>query len=102
MAQRESIFRIRAARVDRLSTATPEPSEVEVRGCIVVPLMETGEQTFQGQIVTAEFFVKTPAGTDIKADDQVRIRGDLCQVEGAPADYGRKGVLFQASRVGTR
>lgn len=98
---RESIFVVRQARQDRLSSGGGAPTETEVSGCTVVPLMNGGEETFQGQIVTADFFVKTPPGTDVKADDKVRIRGELCEVDGAPADYGRKGVLFQAQRVGT-
>lgn len=103
MATKESIFVVRTAERDRLDTSAPNVSpDVEIPLCVVVPLLNTGEETFQGQIVTADFFVKCPAGSDVKADDKVKIRGDLCEVQGAPGDFGRKGVLFQARRIGTR
>lgn len=102
MTAKESIAIVRTPKADSLDEPEEPADDVPVPGCRVVPLMNTGgEQTFTGQVVTADFFVQTPPGTDIKASDQVRIRGALCQVEGAPADYGRKGVLFQARRVGT-
>lgn len=71
-----------------------------VDGCTVVPLMNVGEQTFAGQVVEADYFVKCPANTDLLASDRVRIRGEVCEVRGRPADFGRKGVLFQARAIG--
>jgi hypothetical protein len=102
MAAKEAIFVLRAgARRDSLDEG-PDTAGTETRvdGCTVVPLMQTGEETFAAQIVTADYFVKAPPGTDLLATDQVRIRGYLCEVEGVPADFGRKGILFQARRVG--
>lgn len=101
MAQRETIYRLRGQVADRLRPGSGSVTREPITGCIVVPLMNTGEQTFQGQVVTADFFVKTPAGTDIVASDRLEIRGEECEVDGVPADYGRKGVLLQAQRTGT-
>ena len=78
--------------------STPTPAR-EVPGCVVVPLMQVGEETFAGQIVEADYFVKAPAGSDVLSTDRVRIRGEECEVLGRPADYGRKGLLFQARSV---
>lgn len=101
MAERETITRIRGARVDRLSAPGAAPEEEPIEGCIVVPLMNSGEETFQGQVVTADYFVKCPRGTDVVATDRLRIRGYLCEVDGVPADFRRRGVLLQARRTGT-
>ena len=101
MTAKEAIVIHRAGeRVDSLDPAPAGEPPRTVEGCTVVPLMQTGEETFAGQVVNADYFVKTPAGTDIKATDRVTIRGYDCAVEGVPADFGRKGVLFQASRIG--
>lgn len=103
MATKEAIEILRAAAPrDSLDDGPAEQGSTRrVNGCVVVPLMNTGEETFAGQIVEANYLVRTPPRTDIKATDRVRLRGEVCEVLGAPADYGHSGVLFQARRVGS-
>lgn len=100
--KRESIIvRRPGTRRDSLDPAPAAAPPRTIAGCVVVPLMASGEQTFVGQVVDADYFVRCPAGTDLLATDRITIRGYDCAVAGVPADYGRKGVLFQARRTGT-
>lgn len=103
MARKESVYRVRAARTDKLKPKTAPDPDVEIKGCTVVPILADGmEQAGPGsQVIEADFFVKTPPGTDIKADDRLRVRGELMEIQGRPADFGRRGVLFYVRAVGT-
>lgn len=84
--------------------------ETPVPGCVVTPRAETpqvgGEQQQARDTVIVGFTVYAPPGTDVRATDQFRIRGAICEVTGEPGDWrqspftGTKGpVQFAADRV---
>lgn len=79
-------------------------------GCVVAPRAETptvgGDQQQARDTVIVGYTVYAPAGSDFLTTDQVRIRGEICEITGFPGDWGRNPftglhgpVQFAADRV---
>ncbi|MYY79788.1 hypothetical protein GT044_00590 [Streptomyces sp. SID335] len=84
--------------------------ETPVTGCVVAPRQSTpqvgGDEQQARDTVIVGFTVYAPAGSDWRTTDQVRIRGELCEITGEPGDWGRNPftgtrgpVQFAADRV---
>lgn len=116
----ETVVRIRRAptldddgNVVRDSRGQPvlgTPAETNFKGCVVTPRAETpqvggSEQQARDTVITG-YTVYAPAGSDFLTTDQVRIRGEVCEITGRPGDWGRSPftgtrgpVQFAADRV---
>lgn len=86
------------------------PAETDITGCVVTPreaAPQVGGQDQQARdTVIIGYTVYAPSGTDIVTTDQVRVRGELCEITGFPGDWGRSPftglhglVQFAADRV---
>lgn len=68
-------------------------TETPVAGCVVAPRAETptagGDQQQARDTVIVGYTVYAPAGGDWLTTDQVRIRGEVCEITGWPGDWGR-------------
>lgn len=93
----ETVTVIRKPRVDRLGTSTEPTLEFEIKDCLLWPRasLEDGK----GWVQVAGYGILFPPGTDIRATDQVRARGELHAVEGKPGDYGKKGIIATLKSV---
>lgn len=72
--------------------------EIPVPGCLFAPRSSAENLTGATQ-VGADGDVYAPAGTDARPTDQVRVRGELYEVDGRPADWGSSGVVIPVRRV---
>lgn len=96
---------IRKAKVDRLSSAPGgAPPEHDVTGCAVLP--RTSHEEERGWVVVEGRMIIAPYGADVLAEDQVRVDGDVWEVDGAPGDYetrrGKpKATIFYLKKLGT-
>lgn len=96
---------------DERGQPIPGPlTETEVEGCAVVPRQQApdvgGELQQYRDTVFVGWTVYAPAGTDWLTTDQVRIRGEECDITGEPGDWGRSPftgtagpMQFAADRV---
>lgn len=97
MAQKETIKR-RPKRATRMGDPIgPVPPWVEIRGCLVVP-RESQDFEQRGRVVLAGFMIKAPASATILETDELEVRGQIYQVDGAVGDFRRKGKLLYCKR----
>lgn len=85
-------------------------TEIPLEGCVVTPRQENpavggADQQARDTVITG-WTVYAPPGSTVLTTDQVRIRGEVCDVTGQPGDWGRNpfsgtpGPLqFAADRV---
>lgn len=66
--------------------------ESDVAGCLFAP-GTSREPGFADNQVDTDGTIYAPAGTDIRATDRVRIRGDEYSVVGKPQVWGTSGVV---------
>lgn len=96
---------VRVPKRDRLDqTPIPTPPEHDIEGCAVMP--RTSHEEERGWVIVEGRMVVAPYGADVLADDQVRVDGELWDVDGEPGDYedkkGRgKATIFYLKRLGT-
>lgn len=68
-------------------------TETPIAGCVVAPRAESpqvgGDQQQARDTVIVGWTVYAPPGSDFLTTDQVRIRGETCQITGQPGDWGR-------------
>lgn len=98
----ETVTVLRGPRPDRLNPNPPVTAEFDVDECIVIP--RASQESGQGWIQVAGYTIVAPPGSDIKADDRVRVRGDVHSVIGKPGEYInsrgiRKGLFVTTSGV---
>jgi hypothetical protein len=97
MAQKEPIKR-RPARPTRMGDPVgPVPAWIEIRGCLVVP-RESQDFEQRGRVVLSGFMIKAPRTATVLATDEIMVRGEIYQVDGAVGDFRRKGKLFYVKR----
>lgn len=99
----ETITVVRKPRVDKLKPTSGVEQRFDIEGCIVWPRAAVEEG--RGWIQKAGQNVFAPAGSDIRPDDEVIVRGLRYSVEGIPGDFRsrrgkRKGLLVNLERVG--
>jgi hypothetical protein len=67
------------------------PAEIEVVGCAVAPRDGTGtasnERLDARDTVITGLTLYAPYGTDIRATDQIRVNGELYEVDGQPGSF---------------
>lgn len=97
MRGKETVLVRRAQKVDKLRPAAAAAPEHPLEGCLVWPAASKEEGKGWIQIDGYDFLARP--GADVVATDEVQVRGDWYQVEGKPADYGRRGVLVNARRT---
>ena len=96
---------IRKAKVDRLSSAPAgPPPEHDIEGCAVLP--RTSFEQESGWVVVEGRMIIAPHNSDVLADDQVRVDGEVWDVDGAPGDYENKrgkgkATIFYLKKLGT-
>jgi hypothetical protein len=78
--------------------------EHDLTNCIVWPRTST-ENAERGIVPLSGYNIWSPPGVDVKATDKIRVRDEINEVEGVPADHrklsGRRwGVLVVTKRVG--
>lgn len=71
---------------DRAGDPTGPAAETTVTGCSVQPATSS-EHTDQANTVISGWVAYLPAGTDIRASDQVRWDGGLYEVDGQPGTW---------------
>lgn len=100
-AKRETVTIVRKPKVDRLKPASGPTAEIPVRRCYVLP--RSNQEEDGGWVQVSGFTVIAPVGSDIRADDLLRIRGELYAVEGVPGEYpvrkGKPGLFVTVERV---
>lgn len=110
----ETVLRLRRGpSPGRDSRGQPIPgtiAEHPVAGCVVTPRSASpavgGAEQQARDTVIVGYTVYAPAGSDWRTTDQVRIRGEVCEITGEPGDWGRSPftgtrgpVQFAADRV---
>jgi hypothetical protein len=91
--------------IERPGVALPKgqhgdaPPSRTVSGCVVWPRTAPDYES-RGEVPVAGWNVKMPAGTDVKESDAVVVRGKTYDIDGVPADFGRKGIIVVLKRVG--
>jgi hypothetical protein len=90
----ETIHVIRKPKVDKLKPASGPTEEFDVDDCFVIP--RSSNETEGGWVQLSGYTVVAPGGTDVRADDQITVRGEVHSVIGKPGLYrkGRKSYLF--------
>ncbi len=100
-AKRETVTVVRKPKVDKLKPTAGAAVEIPVKRCVVLP--RASNETDGGWVQVSGFTVIAPVGSDIRPDDQLRIRGVLYAVEGEPGVYpvrkGKLGVFVTTERV---
>lgn len=72
-------------------------SSHSVDGCLFAPRSSNESSDFANTVITgAQLF--GPAGADIKATDQIQVRGVVYDVEGDVGDWGKAGVQVALER----
>lgn len=109
----ETLTIIRQTKVDRLDpNPAPVAAEHDLPGCVVLPRLASGAQNTaednKGWTIVEGKMIIAPYGSDVLADDRVKLPGDPTpyEVDGAPGPYknkrGRgKAVMFYLKRLGT-
>lgn len=84
------------------------PTEIAVPGCGIEPRHGSGsdELTQARDTVIAGLTLYAPAGTDLRATDQVRVAGELYDVDGRSGSYsspftGSRGPVVATLRLVT-
>ena len=115
----ETVVRIRRTAVldgdgkpvrDSRGQPTYTTASVSLKGCVVTPREAApqvgGAEQQARDTVIVGYTVYAPSGTDVVTTDQVRIRGEVCEITGFPGDWlrspftGARGpVQFAADRV---
>lgn len=95
----ETFFIVRPPGKDRFGDPLPGgPIEIPLPGCLFAP--GSSVENLNGANQTeADGAVYAPAGTVVLATDKMRVRGDLYEVVGKPADWGASGVVIDLSLV---
>jgi hypothetical protein len=75
----------------------PPPRTVE--GCVIWPRAVLDYEG-RGEVPIKGWNIKMPAGTDIIESDKVVYRNEKWDIDGVPADYGRKGVIVVLTAIG--
>ncbi len=106
MAKKETIWGRAPRELDRFNDPIgPEPDWVEIPGAIVVP-RAADDYEKRGPIIIEGFMIVLPSrvrdaqGADVALNDrwEIRVRGEVHQVDGSLADYGRK-IIFYVMRA---
>lgn len=94
-----------SADLDRWGEQTEDLVPDEIRGCVVLPRGVGGEENQNASTVISGLQVFCPPGSDVKATDEVVVRGTRYEVDGEPGDYrsasGRPKVLLVNLRKAT-
>jgi|ERR1044071_4509464 hypothetical protein len=99
MADIETIVVVRPPARGRYGDPVPgSAAEFEVGGCQFAPGPST-EAGINANTVEAEATVYAPPNVDIRAADQVRARGELWVVFGAPQFWGSFGTVIPLRRA---
>lgn len=94
MPRRETI-EVRSQReLDRFNDPIgPEPAWRAIPGATVVP-RSSQDYEQRGAIVISGFMVVVPSAERVEDTDEIRIRGEVYQVDGAIGDYGRRKIFY--------
>jgi hypothetical protein len=101
----ETVVRVRSTDPGTDQYGDPLPAtedRLDIPGCLVAPAVSR-EPTERGRAgVVIGWTIYAPAGTEVKFDDQLEVRGVLCDVEGEVGDYSTAapgGVVITARRA---
>lgn len=86
---RETVTVVRKAKVDKLKPTAGPANEFDVERCELIP--RASNESGNGWVQISGYTVVAPGEADIRADDQLRILGDLYSVIGKPGVFRKKG-----------
>lgn len=87
---KETVRVIRKPKVDKVKPSSGPTAEFDVNGCHVIP--RASNEAEGGWVQINGYTVVAPGAADIRADDQLVVRGETHSVIGKP------GVFFKGSR----
>lgn len=95
----ETVQVIRPPGRDRFGDPLPTAAtEFDLPGCLFAPGPSV-EPGFAANTVDTDGTVYAPTGSDVRATDKIRIRGDVYQVVGKPQVWGTSGVVVAVRQV---
>ncbi len=95
----ETVTVVRPPQLDRFGDPVPGSTpEFDVPGCLFAP-GKSQEQLFGANTVDTDGAIYAPAGSDFRAADKVRIRGEMFSVVGKPRLWGSEGVVGAVRQV---
>lgn len=103
--RKETVTIVRTPKVDRLKPATGGTEQIPIKRCIVIP--RASNEADGGWVQRSGYTIYARVGADFRADDQVRVRGELYSIEGEPGrfpvkrGYGVVVTLERVAKVGT-
>lgn len=90
----------------RTGDATPETLAGTLTHCIILP-RSTDETADRGTVIIEGYIVWAPAPVtfEVKATDEIEVRGKRWRIEGVPGDWRSKrgkplGLMFTVQRLG--
>jgi hypothetical protein len=84
----ETVTVVRKAKVDRLKPVAGPLQEFDIEKCSVIP--RASNEAEGGWVQIDGYTVVAPGGSDIRADDQLRVRGELHSVIGKPGRFVKR------------
>lgn len=98
----ETVTVVRQAKVDKLSSAPAGVApEFDLEGCQVLPRQSFEEGRGWVNVDGWDVWCFTEPTQEVLYTDQLRVRGDLYQIEGKPARYDKRG-RFKALKIQTQ
>lgn len=98
MAKKE-IIKTRAPQArDDFNDPTGAVSAWVELSAVVVP-RESSEYNQRGPIIISGFLLRLPASAEVSDQHEFEVRGKIYQIEGAVADFGRKGKIVYVGRA---
>lgn len=94
----ETIF-VKSSSGDRYGNQIGSATTRAITDCRVWP-RTSGETSDGGNIPIGGFNIFAPAGTEIRDDEIVTVRGKDYEVEGTPGEYLGRGLWVVTKRVG--
>lgn len=71
----------------------PEPAWVDIPGATVVP-RESQDYEQRGPIIISGFMVAVGPAAVVGDNYEVKVRGEVYQIEGAVGDYGKRKIFY--------
>lgn len=84
----ETVHVIRKAKIDKLKPASGPTAEFDITGTHVLPA--ASNEADQGWVQISGYTLVVPGDADVRADDQVTVRGETYSVIGKPGKFMKR------------